>query len=695
MKRPRVLLLFPPPADCAQPYSSLPLLSAVLERNGCDTAMADLNVELMSHLISAAEMAKSAVSLAAWMDEAAEWPVLSGKDADRYIRLAGCQAFTPVAPIAAQDGLGRLKQLGTYLSTNEYLSAVRQVDRALQLSSVANYPAAISRFGIELPFDIWNALSLCDAVESLASTPLAEWLRMRVHALIRAVRPQVTGISLTYPDQFVPSLIILRAIRAADPSIHTAIGGTTASRLGPKLDRMRDLLHLIDSVVTGDGEAVLPELVRRAAMRRPLNGLPGVIWRRPDNSLEYSGASQNSPMALPVPAYSNLDLNTYWTSEPVLLVNSSRSCYWSRCMFCDVSGSASRPYGERPMDHVAGELEILHQTTGARHFMFGDLAIKPHRLECLAEAIQRKSLPVYWSCQARLEPGLTDDLLAALARAGCRGLVFGMESASQRVLASMDKGTRVADFSRILRGAHHAGIPVNVQSFIGFPGETEEEARATCRFILEHRESISSASITAFKLLEPSRAFHNADHLGVRIRTASPEDMDAVRSYESYTGLSPERAAELAQELGSEIRSAFPIMEAGLSWNAHALLLASRQGPDGLRVPIAKEPEVARNGVRLKPGLVVVRLPFNIATAARQLKHNACGDWTMAGQPTWTVLDRDSARMIAVDERSGALLQCSSSGAPEDEPLHAMLLARMIQLNIVDVRPRPAQEVSA
>lgn len=690
MTTPRVLLLFPPPADCAQPYSSLPFLAAVLGARGCDTTVIDLNIEVMTGLVSAGEMARCSAALTSWMEAATEWPALPENAADRYVRSAGCLAFARVAPMASQEGLARLRQPDTYSSTGQFLRAARQIDRALQLSSVANYPAVISRFGLELPFDIWNSRSLGEAVECLFSTPLGAWLSSRVEELIHNARPHLVGISVVYPDQLVPSLILLRAIRAADPSIHTTIGGTTASRLAPKLDHMGHLLHLIDSVVTGDGETVLPELALRAVKRAPLNGLPGVLWRRPDNSLEYCSEMPAPLEAIPIPVHPKLDLDAYWTSEPVLLVSSSRSCYWSRCMFCDVSGSGSRPYRERSIESVVDELEILNRTTGARHFMFGDLAIKPQRLERLAAEIQRRSLRLYWSCQARLEAALTDDLLLQLGRAGCRGLVFGLESASQRVLSSMDKGTSATNFARILRGAHDAGIPVNVQAFIGFPGETEEEARQTCRFVLEHRESISSASITEFKLLEPSRAFRNASELGLSIRPVESADMDAIRAYESAGGLSPERAADLVRELGAEIRSAFPIMEAGLSWNAHALLLASRNGPDGLRVPAPAGGEARDTGIRLKPGLMMARLPYNVASVARRLKRNESGGGVTPRQPSWTVLDRDSARMITLDDRSHALLLRSMSGetgaalSEGDSISDALLLARMMQQNFVD-----------
>ncbi len=89
------------------------------------------------------------------------------------------------------------------------------------------------------------------------------------------------------------------------------------------------------------------------------------------------------------------------------------------------------------------------------------------------DAFAAARLDVRWWCDARLEERVFNaESLPRLFAAGCRKLMFGFESGSQRVLDLVEKGTNLDEARRVIRAAHAAGISVTLYTMVGLPTET-------------------------------------------------------------------------------------------------------------------------------------------------------------------------------------------------------------------------------
>jgi len=74
-------------------------------------------------------------------------------------------------------------------------------------------------------------------------------------------------------------------------------------------------------------------------------------------------------------------------------------------------------------------------------------------------------------------------MLREIAKAGCKVLYFGIESANQRILNYYDKQTTPQQSKTAVKAARKAGIDVIIGSFIvGAPDETREEIQNTIEF---------------------------------------------------------------------------------------------------------------------------------------------------------------------------------------------------------------------
>jgi hypothetical protein len=123
--------------------------------------------------------------------------------------------------------------------------------------------------------------------------------------------------------------------------------------------------------------------------------------------------------------------------------------------------------------------------------------VRPRRLAALSRELLNLDANIRWSAYARPEKGFTSKLLELAANAGCRLMLWGLESASQHVLNRMGKGTRIDEVSAVLCQAQAAGIANLVFVMFGFPGETLDESETTLAFLDAHAGALAAVSRTA------------------------------------------------------------------------------------------------------------------------------------------------------------------------------------------------------
>jgi radical SAM superfamily enzyme YgiQ (UPF0313 family) len=96
-------------------------------------------------------------------------------------------------------------------------------------------------------------------------------------------------------------------------------------------------------------------------------------------------------------------------------------------------------------------------------------------MRALAVEIIRRKLIVSWWTNIRFEKSFTRDLCLILKESGCIAVSGGLEVASDRLLALIDKGVTVAQVARVNRNFTEAGIMVHAYLMYGFPTQTDQE----------------------------------------------------------------------------------------------------------------------------------------------------------------------------------------------------------------------------
>ena len=102
------------------------------------------------------------------------------------------------------------------------------------------------------------------------------------------------------------------------------------------------------------------------------------------------------------------------------------------------------------------------------------------RTEAICDEIQRRGLHLIWSCNVRAD--LPYDLMQKMKSAGCRLLVVGYESGSQKVLDETQKGIRLEQSLEFAKNTKKLKLKVFGCFMIGLKGDDRSTIEETFQF---------------------------------------------------------------------------------------------------------------------------------------------------------------------------------------------------------------------
>jgi anaerobic magnesium-protoporphyrin IX monomethyl ester cyclase len=295
------------------------------------------------------------------------------------------------------------------------------------------------------------------------------------------------------------------AARCASRGIPVGLGGPYFAQ--PEVvDAWRSIAG-VSAVLGGEGESHVGAFVHALVGRAPFETLPGV-----STASVRSGAA--APLgdldALPFADYSDFP----WSRYPNRLIPlvAGRGCGWGRCTFCsDVTSSMGRGFRSRRASHVLAE--ATHQAT--RHetsnFVFTDLKLNSHVgiWNALVNGMQDAVPGARWVAAVhvdrRADNGLSAPRLKAAAAAGMVRVTTGLESGSQRILDSMQKGADVSRIEAMICDAWEAGISVRLTMIVGYPGETPEDVEASAAFLERNDRYVGRVLLNRFSMITGTR----------------------------------------------------------------------------------------------------------------------------------------------------------------------------------------------
>ena len=340
----------------------------------------------------------------------------------------------------------------------------------------------------------------------------------RLERYFRDYQPAVVGLSAVVSTCYAQVRRISRILRAACPDAWIVLGGSLTASANLVL-RKTD----VDVCVVGDGEIAWVEFLDYVQVHggkwnhEVLSKIRGLAFLDEKDELRMTGYGQAIPAGdQPFPDYDILklglkdrpqDLNnffrkglgvTHFRSDPrtfeghqrpnVAGLWSSKGCV-ARCTFCQRSTKGYRVAG---IDALESHLITLKERfdVGFIHIIDENFASDLNYAYELARTMKRHDM--LWIASGVRVSSVKDEDVKFFKEHGCCCLKFGVETGSQKIMNVMEKKFTVERVYQTLKHCADLDMYSPLAVMVGMPGETNETALATGRFVgrLSHMQGI-------------------------------------------------------------------------------------------------------------------------------------------------------------------------------------------------------------
>jgi hypothetical protein len=251
-----------------------------------------------------------------------------------------------------------------------------------------------------------------------------------------------------------------------DPRIVTVLGGGFVNTELRELSEPRVFDHF-DFVTLDAGERPLLALLEHLAGRRSRQRLVRTFVRDAEGPVRYVNiAEPDMPFAdVGTPTWDGLPLDRYlslldmlnpmhrlWSDGRWNKLTVAHGCYWKKCSFCDVGLDYISRYDAATAETLVDRIEAIVAETGQTGFHFVDEAAPPKSLKALAPSCSAGSWPSAGGATSASRRASPPSCARQLADSGCIAISGGLEVASDRLLALMNKGVSVDQVARVTKG---------------------------------------------------------------------------------------------------------------------------------------------------------------------------------------------------------------------------------------------------
>jgi len=290
----------------------------------------------------------------------------------------------------------------------------------------------------------------------------------------------VTATTLLYKS----AMKLINIAKETQPQSVTILGGSHGTFWD---ENALNEYPSLDIVVRREGEQTLIELLTKLQTKASLDNVLGITFRKEDKIIRTPDRPLLEDLdSLPFPAHHLLPLESLKHDGKILFpLFTSRGCvFW--CDFCSTVRMFGRGYRMRSPKNVVDEMQLVHDKYGVTQVTFYDDAFSVNRDRVLkiCEELHTRKLDMTWDCGTRVDM-VDREMLKIMHDSGCIAVWLGVESGSEAMLGAMNKRIKLDQTRTAYKTAQSVGLMTIANTVLGFPGETEQTAKDTIRFIKE------------------------------------------------------------------------------------------------------------------------------------------------------------------------------------------------------------------
>jgi radical SAM superfamily enzyme YgiQ (UPF0313 family) len=249
-----------------------------------------------------------------------------------------------------------------------------------------------------------------------------------------------------------------------------------------------------DFVMMGEPDLVFNNLLQNLNGNLPLKDILGLAFRSEDGNIVINQSDRRvpNPNLLPMPPYDLLNAALYrepFLKSPFGMIQSARGCPYM-CNYC-VHSFGTKLTALTP-ENVIEHILFWKKTFNIQSLRFIDdtFTAVPSRVIKICKLMIEHNINLQWSCLSRADT-LNEEMLYWMKKAGCIRLAIGIETASQRLMDELNKGTNANEALKSVLKAKSMGFQIMTFYLVGIPGETEEDINDSIEFAKKTSHFIS------------------------------------------------------------------------------------------------------------------------------------------------------------------------------------------------------------
>jgi hypothetical protein len=284
----------------------------------------------------------------------------------------------------------------------------------------------------------------------------------------------------TICSSFPLTLRLAREAKRARVQAHVILGGPQATVVDVPTLRS---FPFVDYIVRGEADDTFPALLTALSSPTPairLRELQGITFRDGSDVIRTPNASVIEDLdRLPLPAY---HLDPHIRNRGSVHMEIGRGCPYA-CTFCSTNDFFRRNFRLKSTPRMIEQMRHLKSTYGISNFsLVHDMyTIDRKKVVEFCETLLACGEEFHWGCSARTDR-IDDELIALMAKAGCRGIFFGIETGSNRLQSVINKHLNLEDATNRIQTANRHGVKTAVALITGFPEETRVDLRDTVHY---------------------------------------------------------------------------------------------------------------------------------------------------------------------------------------------------------------------
>lgn len=353
---------------------------------------------------------------------------------------------------------------------------------------------------------------------------------------IKTKKPEIVAFTIPFPGNLYSALKCGQWIKKNASHIKIIFGG---GFVNTELRQLSDdrIFQYCDYICLDDGQLPILKVIQNICsvdtkLKRTfvLDETQQVVLK--NDSKENDLAFKD----LPAPDFTDLPFDKYlsvidmanpmhrlWTDGRWNKMMLAHGCYWHGCAFCDTSLDYICRFEQAPANILVNHIEKIIEQTGETGFHFVDEAAPPNVLRQLANELINRKINITWWTNIRFEKTFTAELCELLSKSGCIAVTGGLETASDKLLKSMNKGVTIKQAAQTCKNFVESGIMIHTYLMYGFAGQSEQETIDSLEIVRQFFDNglIQSAYWHKFTLTVHSPVAQNPAQFGIDILTKS------------------------------------------------------------------------------------------------------------------------------------------------------------------------------